>query len=132
MKSKKAPFVIGLHFRHQTPKKNPKANGSKYNVKTHDIPLVILLTVKETIQFLDKYTDFDKFSFSDYLQKKLDLKAGFCIDVKNWESLQNDVLWKKQGIPGENFFEETYNERLLRITRLPLGFVKRELFEDLY
>ncbi|MCC4228403.1 hypothetical protein [Zunongwangia profunda] len=132
MKSKKSAFLISLYFRHQTPKKNPKPNGPKYNLKTHKIPLVILLTVKETIQFLDKYTDFDKFSFSDYLQKKLDLKNSFCIDIKNWESLQNDVLWKKQGFAGVNFFEETYNERLLDIRRLPLGLVKRELFEDLF
>lgn len=131
LNTKKSAFSISMYYRRVKPKKNPKPNSPKYSLKTHQVPILILNSVQEVVEFLDRYTDFDKFYNSDILQKKEALKDSFCIDISNYDRLKKEVLWDKQGFRGENFFDEYYNEHLLDIKRLPIGIVKRHLWEDL-
>lgn len=129
--TKKSAFSISMYYRRVKKLRNPKPNGPKYSLKGHEVPILILNSVQEVIVFLDRYTDFDKFYYSDLLQKKEALKNSFCIDISNYDRLRKEILWDKQGFTGENFFDEYYNEHLLDIKRIPIGIVKRDLFEDL-
>lgn len=111
--------------------KNQKPNSPKHSLKTHEVPILILNSVQEMVEFLDRYTDFDKFYNNDILQKKEALKESFCIDIANYDLLKKEVLWDKPCFITENFFDEYYNEHLLSMHRLPIGIVKRHLREDL-
>lgn len=122
--TQKAAFVISMSFwdndRSVTPSK----------VRSHKYPLCVLIKIKDVIEFLSRYTDYQKYMNDDILKMKEDLKNGcFVIDITNMKRLEDEIL--NMDYPDiHEHMKESYSEHRISVHRIPRGIYKRQYLPD--
>lgn len=133
--SKKSVFLISIYYRNVVQVTNPEPGKPKVDVTHHEIPLFIINSIQELIDFLSKYTDVRKFYHNDLLKMKWEFKEykNNVLDILDFEKFKTEILADvPRYFPGANYFEENFNEKMIGIKRLPIGAQKRHLNEDLF
>ncbi|CAI9673160.1 hypothetical protein [Elizabethkingia anophelis] len=133
--SKKLKFLISISYKHVEAIINPEPNHPKFKIIRYELPLFIVPSIHDLINFLLRYTDIGKYCNNDFLQLENEFKSDITkvIDIIDFLKFKKEVL---DDIPkhfiGSYYLEENYVEKRVAVYKLPIETQKLHINEDLF